>query len=48
MMQSDQLLSLAARAVDAAKAAGATASDALAVATTDLNASIRNGAPETI
>ena len=47
-MDSVVLISLAARAVEAAKAAGATASDALATAATDINASIRNGAPETM
>lgn len=47
-MDSDRLIALAARAVEAAKKHGATASDALAVATTDLNTSIRNGAPEGI
>ena len=47
-MQSEALLSLAARAVEAARSAGATASDALAIVSTDVNASIRNDAPETI
>lgn len=47
-MHSDALLTLAAQAVEAARAAGATACDALAIAATDVNASIRNGAPETI
>ena len=47
-MDDARLESLAARAVEAARAAGATASDALAIAATDVNASVRNGAPETI
>ena len=47
-MRSDALIALAARAVEAARAAGATAGDALAIASTDVQASIRNGAPETI
>ena len=47
-MEHDALLTLAARAVEAAKQAGATASDVLAITATDVNASIRNGAPETI
>ena len=47
-MDSEALLSLAARAVEAAQKAGATASDALAIGATDITASIRNGQPETI
>jgi PmbA protein len=47
-MDEARLLGLAERAVDAARAAGATASDALAIASTDVTASVRNGAPESI
>lgn len=47
-MHSETLITLAARAVEAAQKAGATSSDALAIAATDINASIRNGAPESI
>jgi PmbA protein len=47
-MQADALLTLAEHAVSAARAAGATSSDALAVFSSDVNASIRNGEPEAI
>lgn len=47
-MQADALQALAESAVAAAKKAGATSSDALAVFSADVNASIRNGEPETI
>lgn len=42
------LLDYAARAVDLARRAGATSSDALAIDSADMNASIRHGVPETI
>lgn len=47
-MHNGLLLDFAARAVEAAAKAGATSSDALAIAATDINASIRNGEPEAI
>ena len=47
-MQTDALLAVAQQAVAAAKKAGATASDALAVFSSDVSASMRNGAPEGI
>lgn len=47
-MQADALLTVAEQAVAAAQKAGATSSDALAVFSSDVSASIRNGAPEGI
>ncbi len=47
-METETLLARAEHAVDAAKKAGATASDALAMFSADVNASIRSGEPETI
>lgn len=43
-----QLLDIAAAALDAAKNAGATSADALAIHSADLSASIRHGNPESI
>ncbi len=45
---SDALLDNAALAVELAKRAGATSADALAIESTDVNAGIRHGVPETI
>ena len=45
---SDALLDTAAQAVDPARRAGATSADALAIQSTDINAGIRHGVPETI
>ncbi len=47
-MREERLVALAAQAVAAARAAGADASDALAVFSANVNASIRGGQPETI
>ncbi len=47
-MTSDALLALAEHAVKIARAAGADAADALTIQSADMNASIRNAAPETI
>lgn len=47
-MNESQLLDLAAQAVEVARAAGATAADAMAVLDTDVSAGIRHGKPETI
>jgi PmbA protein len=47
-MREERLVELAAQAVNAARTAGADAADALAVFSADVNASVRNGQPETI
>ncbi|MES2984477.1 MAG: TldD/PmbA family protein [Pseudomonadota bacterium] len=47
-MDNDALIALAARAVEAATRAGADGADALAITSAEVNAGIRNGAPETI
>ncbi len=47
-MREEKLIDLAAQAIAAARIAGADASDAIAVFSADVNASIRNGEPETI
>lgn len=47
-MQTDTLLSLAERTINAATHAGATAADAIVLSSTDSTTSIRNAAPESI
>lgn len=48
MRSKEELLTIAERAVKLAQKKGATASDALVVESTDMNAGIRHGQPETI
>lgn len=48
MTMTDTVLTFAARAVEFATQAGATSADALALESTDVNAGVRHGVPETI